>query len=391
MDLAKELETWFQNRPLWLQDAASKLLNTGILDEQAYNDLLKICGSEAGIEFEENDIPKAKTVSAAEFTKPEHAHKIEIISISNITGINALNPRTPLIISDQFTTIYGQNGTGKSGYTRLLKQVCGAKSLGQLHPNTFKEKPVSQSCEITYKVNGTGNTLISDASQGVNEYLSTIELYDHACGSVYVTNENELAYEPEILKLFSELTIASDVLSTKLDDLANELDSQKLHLPNEYANTKFSQWHKLISAKTTAAMVDQECSWNEEDLKNLDSLRVRLKEPDPKLKAEKIRKSKKEVDKLIAGFRSWEGKLSDEVCIKYNELHKDYLDKQSTASNYAKSVFENSPLKGVGEEAWSQLWECAKLYSEILAYPNIGFPNVEKEVACVLCQQSLDD
>ena len=146
MDLAKELEAWFKERPLWLQDAASKLLNTGILDEQAYNDLLKISGAEAGIQFEENDIPKAQTISATEFTKVGHTHKIEITSISNITGANALNPRTPLKISDQFTTIYGQNGTGKSGYTRLLKQVWGAKSLGQLHPNTFGEKPSTQSC-----------------------------------------------------------------------------------------------------------------------------------------------------------------------------------------------------------------------------------------------------
>jgi len=390
-DLMKDLEAWFKDRPIWLQDAASRLLANGILDEQDYNDLLKVCSAQAGVEFEGNEIPKPKSVPTVAIAKEAHVQKIEISSISKVVGVNALNPRTPLKISDRFTIIYGQNGTGKSGYTRLLKQICGAKNLGQLHPNAFKDKPASQSCEITYKVNGTEHQLLWDAKQGVNEHLAAIELYDSACGSVYVVNENQLAYEPEILKLFSALTVASDILSDKLDGLASALVSAKPQLPSEYSKTNHSKWYNSISSSTTDTVVEKQCSWTKEEQKSLDLLTIRLNEPDPKAKANKIRKSKKEVDKLVAGFRSWEEKLSDEACLKYHKLGKDSVNKQLAASAYAKSIFENSPLKGVGEEVWSLLWESARSYSQTIAYPEVEFPNTEKEAVCVLCEQPLDD
>jgi hypothetical protein len=391
MDIARDLETWFKGRPLWLQDAARKLLDSGALDEKAYDILFKICAAQVGIEIEKGDTPKPQCVSAADFSKVAHIQKVELSTISNVVGINALNPRVPLKISDRFTIVYGQNGTGKSGYTRLLKQVCGAKNLGQLYPNAFEGSQNNQSCEIAYKVYDTDHQLIWNADQGINEHLSSIELYDSDCGSVYVVNENQLAYEPEILKLFSALTKASDNLSSRLERLASQLVSKKPLLPQQYLKTEYSQWYSSISAKTTTEIVDNKCVWTKEDQKSLDLLLVRSKEPDPKAKAEKVKKSKKEVDKLIAGFRNWKGKLSDEACLKFHELAKDAKNKQLTASAYAKSVFESSPLKGIGEEAWALLWEHARSYSQTIAYPEIKFPNIDGEAVCVLCQQPLDD
>jgi hypothetical protein len=153
-NLAEELENWFKERPLWLQDATKRLLEKGELEENDYSDLLKICGKEAGVAFEGEEIPKGHPIPAGLFAQEEHAHKVEICSISNVAGVNALNPRKPLNIPDGLTVIYGQTGAGKSGYIRLLKQVCGAKNPGQLHPNAFKDLPARQSCRIEYKCDG---------------------------------------------------------------------------------------------------------------------------------------------------------------------------------------------------------------------------------------------
>jgi len=149
-NFSKDLDIWFKERPAWLQDATRRLLEKGELDDIDYGELLKICGTEAGIEFE-GEVPKAVGIPAGSFTQEEHAHKVELCSISNIVGINALNPKKPLAIPEGLTVIYGQNGAGKSGYTRLLKQICGAKNPGSLHPDAFKDRPASQSCTIIYK------------------------------------------------------------------------------------------------------------------------------------------------------------------------------------------------------------------------------------------------
>ena len=96
MDIARDLETWFKGRPLWLQDAARKLLDSGALDEKAYDILFKICAAQVGIEIEKGDTPKPQCVSAADFSKVAHIQKVELSTISNVVGINALNPRVPL-------------------------------------------------------------------------------------------------------------------------------------------------------------------------------------------------------------------------------------------------------------------------------------------------------
>lgn len=392
-NLAEELANWFKERPLWLQDATKRLLEKGELEKGDYSDLLKICGAEAGVEFEGQEIPKAQSIPAGSFSQAEYAHKVEICSISDVVGVNALNPRNPLNIPDGLTVIYGKTGAGKSGYTKLLKQICGAKNLGQLHPNAFKDPPTSQSCQIEYKYDGKVCNLNWDITQGINEQLSAIELYDSACGAVYVIDENELAYEPTLLRLFTELTTASDILSNRLDGLSRALVSAKPVLPNEYWMTKSGQWYRNITFLTTEAIIKQKCTWFEKDQESLDALNVRLRSPDPKANAIAIRRSKVQVDRLLATFRNWESKLSDDACSTYLASKKDCSVKQVAASEYAKRIFkkENSPLTGIGEDAWNLLWEHARAYSQNLAYPQVKFPNVEDGAVCVLCQQPLDD
>lgn len=390
-NLAEELENWFNKRPSWLQDATKRLLEKDELDEDDFSELLIICGNEAGVVFEGEVVPKALSIPSGSFSQEKHACKAEISSISNIVGVNALNPRKPLNIPEGLTVIYGQNGAGKSGYIRLLKQVCGAKNPGQLHPNAFKDQPASQSCKIEYRYKENDCELYWDISQGINEQLSSIQLYDAACGSIYVINENELAYEPPLLRLLTELTTASDTLSGRLDDLSKNLVSAKPLLPSEYGITKSGQWYAAITSKTTEETIKQKCAWVEEDQQSLDALNVRLNLQNPKASAEAIRKSKEQVDKLLTVFRNWETNLSNDACSEYIASKKDCSFKQLAASKYAKSIFENSPLTGIGDELWNKLWEHARAYSQEAAYPQLEFPNVGVDAVCVLCQQPLDE
>jgi len=389
--LMEELEIWFKSRPLWIQDAARRLLEKNELLEEDYSDLLKICGTEAGVEFSNEDIPKPISIPDGALAKEEQSSKIEISAISNVVGINALNPKKPLYIPDGLTVIYGRNGSGKSGYGRILKHVCGAKNPGQLYPNAYNAVPDSQSCQISYKCEGNNCELNWDITQGVNEQLSAIQLYDSACGTVYVTEENQLAYEPPLLRLFSNLTNACDTLSLRLNDLLRELVSSKPIFPNEYGLTTSKKKKKTLTSKITETIIEEKCTWLEEDQLALDNLNVRLKSPDPKASAQKIRNTNIQLDKLLATLRNWSLKLNDDSCSAYISFKKDYHDKQKVASEYAKRIFEDSPLDGIGEAAWSLLWEQARAYSEQVAYPEKVFPNTEENSVCVLCQQPLNN
>ena len=98
----------------------------------------------------------------------------------------------------------------------------------------------------------------------------------------------------------------------------------------------------------------------------------------------------KEFDRTNAHYSNlfWGASLS---ALSYLASKKDYSVKQLAASEYAKNIFDSSPLSGIGEDAWNLLWEHARAYSEEAAYSDRIFPNVEDGAACVLCQQSLDE
>ena len=57
----------------------------------------------------------------------------------------------------------------------------------------------------------------------------------------------------------------------------------------------------------------------------------------------------------------------------------------------AMNTSEDEPLSGVGSESWRLLWEAARNYSVVEAYPREPFPVTDNRSHCVLCQQSLDD
>ncbi len=48
-NILTHLEDWFTQRPLWLQDAASRIIQKGILEDSDLAELVLLCKKEAGL------------------------------------------------------------------------------------------------------------------------------------------------------------------------------------------------------------------------------------------------------------------------------------------------------------------------------------------------------
>jgi hypothetical protein len=208
-----ELEKWFKERPQWLQDAARRLFQAGIVKVDDLKELLVLCKSEAGIAVEGNDKLKPLPIPAALFNLRDAAIALKLDSISEVKGINALAPRKGLEFGNNpMVIVFGATGSGKSGYTRLLKHACGGKGLGILYGNVFAAAQPAQSCKFSYSLGTTKHDLPWTPAIGVHADLRTIALYDTDCAHVYVNNENELTYEPPLLSYFRILVeVCEDV------------------------------------------------------------------------------------------------------------------------------------------------------------------------------------
>lgn len=105
---AANLVKWFQERPFWIQEATRLLLGKENLTAADLSGLATLCKQQA---VEPKTTPKPAVLPEAAFAQKAAGLALRLKSISEIKGIDALNPRSPLTFNDEpLTIVYG--GTG---------------------------------------------------------------------------------------------------------------------------------------------------------------------------------------------------------------------------------------------------------------------------------------
>jgi len=379
-----ELKIWFENGPKWLQDCARRLIEKGSLEKKDYLDLLAISKKEAidqSVDF--------SGILKGSLALKESIKSIRLESVANICGINALCSDKPLEFGKTpICIIYGRNGSGKSGYVRLLKHACGVKNPGELLSNVFINNDKPLSAEITYTEEDQ-KKLINWSGEPIEE-LSGIEVYDTKCGLIYVNQENEVAYEPWILRLFSKLTEACTYLASLIKTEIERNISSKPDFPDEYESTNSYIWYKNISERTTENEVEEKTSWTSADKEELNEINNRLVEINPSRKAADLRRQISLIKEIVDDLKNLAKSFNNSKCNEYINAKKTAKIKRKLAKEHANKVFSKAPLEGIGTDEWRFLWEAARNYSSNHAYKTKVFPYTATNARCVLCQRKLD-
>jgi len=388
-ELLREIETWFGERPKWLQDATRRIIKNGEITDADLKELVDLCKAEADMG---TTTLKPMGIPLGSLNYKEEKVSLRLNTISNLTGINALSPRKPLILGDApITIVYGQNGSGKSGYVRVLKHACGARKPGKLLYNVFSKTGTKQGCTFSITNESSTKDIEWDSSLGVHDELRTVELYDSDCANVYVNDENEVAYEPWILSLFSQLAKICDKVGQVLKDEASKQISKKPKMPDNYVSTEVDTWYNKLAYKTKQTEIDGKCIWTAEFENELIQTKKRLSEANPADKAQKLRKTKTSAENFNSSLKKIKENFDNEKCESFLLAKSDALAKRKVADEDAKKVFEGASLEGVGTDTWKLLWESARGYSEKFAYPGKLFPNTHEDAKCILCNQPLNE
>lgn len=378
------LSEWFSERPKWLQVAASKLVEDKNFAANNIDELVSFCQKEA----EGALIGSGVSFPVSAFSKAA-VEPLRLSSISGVVGVNALAPRKPLEFGkNNLTVVYGLNGSGKSGYVRLLKHVCGARNLGVLHRNVYKPDSTEQAARITFEQDGTEKSHVW-SGQGICKELNSVDIFDTSFGRIFVSSEDEVRYEPPVLSFFSALIEVCEKVAGRLDAEVNRRQSKKPNMPADKKLTAEGVWYSSISAKTKLQDIEQHCTFESKDEAEMHTLQQRLAEQAPAEKAKQLQRQKQRVDALVLDARKYLEQLSDENCKRIIAAKKESTLKKLAADTAAEKVFSDSPLEGVGSEIWRELWDAARSYSVSLAYEELEYPNVSDSSRCVLCHQSL--
>lgn len=395
MTILQEIHKWSQTLPAWQQDAIRRLYLDRTLSSNDLEDLYAMAKVVHGIEDPDKRAPVK--LAAAEVAAPPVANRVvQIVAIKNLVNVNALAEKQSLPISPTgLTVVYGENGAGKSGYSRVLKKACRARDQAEaILPDARKPlgKAEPPRADFDVMVNGAPKPLSWVGGQDAPEELSEIAIFDSHCARAYVDNEGDFAYAPYGLDILEGLVKASTTVKTIA---TKELAANKPNLEPFAAlartPTKVGRLLFGLSASTKAKDIEELATLTEEELANLAILNKALAEVDPKQKAQALRLRASRFTGLANRIDAAVASVDDSKVKSLREL-VEKSNRAKQAAQLASRQFKETPglLPGTGGEPWEALFEAARSYAAI-SHAGHEFPKLPPDAACPLCQKTLGE
>lgn len=325
------------------------------------------------------------------------AAELRIDSLSSIRGVNALGDDAVLDFSQsQMTVVYGPNGAGKSGYARLMKHVCGARAMGSIHSNVFKQNPAAASALIKVtETRADGSTSPADlawqAADGPHSKLKAVPVFDSATALEFGDTATTATHLPRAMRFVGLLINISDDLANRLKARAVKLSSKLPNIPEDHAQSSAATILRKLTAKLTEEDVNNSCAFPDALNKERLALETALAQANPDVAHVKAVGELERLAQMATGISALKVSLSDESAQTLLDARNNAEVKRQASTAYATALLSGLPLKGVGDTVWGTLWDAAKAYSTGHAYPGHSFPHVGDEARCVLCQQTLGD
>jgi len=383
--MTNETRSWLNSQHPWIQEAALRLLTNNTTTPKDISDFVALIKANPQSKGAPKVYPSFGVGSAS-------ATQLRLVSIGDITGIDNLAPRVPLNFgTGNLVVIFGSNGSGKSGYARILKKACGKAGAKPLRPNVYLPIPSEQKCTITFSENGI---IIPSqpwiANSAAIPQLTSIDIFDTASGKVYIDGENEVSYKPAEIELFANLVNLCKIVEAALNSEQAQLKKVLPELPAQFATTTVASIYNKIQHNIIPIDLSALTEWTATDDHKLSELKVKLQTSDPLAVAKQRRVVKKQVDLIKSDIEQALLAVSPKSVNELRVLVQNAATARQASNESALAMTASSQLNGVGSETWRALWTAARAYSTTEAYPEISHPNIADGARCVLCHQELD-
>jgi energy-coupling factor transporter ATP-binding protein EcfA2 len=394
MAILQEILKWSAGLPAWQSDAIARLFAKEVLFDADLGDLFALLKAEHGIPDPQGRT--ANKLSAEQIPAPAAPNThIRLLALKNLRHVNRIAENQRLAFSPiGLTVIYGDNGSGKSGYSRVLKRACRARDQSEpIHPNAFLPPAQAGNAEAAFEIeiNGASEEIGWANGKAAPAILSSLAVFDSRCARSYLDDEGDFAYVPYGLDILEGLAGACKKLKGMVDTEYAQSAPDKSAFADLTGETAVGKLIAVLSHKTKPEQVETLATLTAEEIAQRAKLDKNLKEASPKEKATQLRIRASRIAK-VAQNATEKLALVDAVAVgKLRGLVEAYHAAQ-LAANLAAQQFKDdaSLLPGTGGETWKTLFEAARKFS-IEAYPDAIFPELGLGTQCPLCQQPLAD
>jgi energy-coupling factor transporter ATP-binding protein EcfA2 len=384
MTIEAEILVWAASRPLWQQVVLHELARGHVFSQPEIDTVaadLRAGKQPIGPGLQPNDIPGAQPAGGA----------VALRSVRDLANVNALLDAQELTFGAKgLTVIYGDNGSGKSGYARLIKDVSGARHHAPVHTNVFAHAVGNvQQAVIGFISGGVDGTSTWPAA--VSADLRAVRFYDEACGDAYIVADSELTYRPSALALLDGLIGVCDAVGAVLAEQLRNNQLARGTLPTLTPATGAAKFLSTLSATTTDGELDAACALAADAPQRLGVItqeEARLRATDPAKERTRLETLAGKLEQVSRHLDGLDAALGDVEAARTFDLRDRALALRAAATMASEQSFEGEPVDGVGSQTWRTLWEAARRFSLTESYPDRDFPATD-DASCLLCHQAL--
>ena len=389
--LTDEILKWSTNILDWQRDALRRLVVAGDLDDKDVAELTEICKASHGLSEETTSIPLSEEHIP---TASSDTQRVILDSITHKKGVNALAENQTLRFGPQITTVYGDNGAGKTGYIRILKTACLARSREKILSNVVSgEAPEPYEVTIGYI---KGENPPTEWNDGNDPDLARVSIFDTQCASVYLTEKTDVAFRPYGLDLFDRLVQASKQVKERLEYEQQEHAVSRIPGPLSAIPEETSVGKVLakISGLTNPDDVRALATLTDAEVARIDIVNksiADLRSADPGKQVRRLELLQQRASRIKEHMDNVLKVLSSENIESIADAREELRRCTQAVDDLREATIQSGTLPGTGNSRWKALWESAKEYSYKDAYPGEEFPFTADQAKCVLCQQDLVD
>lgn len=280
----------------WQQDALRRVVLKDKISETDLAELERLCRAQHGADVGAQPALKVNPLAAAHLPPaPGAESSVSIVSVGNLQHVNRIPSDQVLLFgaSPGLAVIYGDNGSGKSGYARVIKKACRTRGAPpEILPDALTSAPVgTPSANVTFHSNSSDVPVTWRDGVASDSRLANVFVFDASSAGHYLREDGPAAFIPHGLDVLPALSRVCDEIRARIQ---KDIDSAEQAISTTAKNWKYSgtthvgQMVEELSASTTTAEVDVLSRVDDTQVKRLHDFREALKS-DPEQKAKETR------------------------------------------------------------------------------------------------------
>ena len=390
--LETEVKEFVNSQPYWAKYLCSEILAGNEITELIINNSYSHLLQELRLKDKTNapELPIYFNPNASDDFRTNLLFK----SLEKVEGVNALSENQIIELTKNLTIIYGTNGAGKSGYTRLLKKVFYSKDKSNILPNinvTSGNKPISATFKFT---SDADEILLKYPEDSENGIFNQFSVFDGDVGKKHLSVRNDFSFRPASLQFFGIFNASLEKLHSMLQNEISNKNTTNPFMDDDIFRGESSIKNFLIqlSHESNLDNLNIHRPYTEKDKENklkkikfYDDLKISLAQKEETIK--KLRTVKEQLLTKKEVLLKINGQFNT---TKLNSLIADISDlksKEEIASKEGIKKFESYNIQGIGTIEWKKFIEAAQNFVLIQGeneYPILGDD-------CIFCQQELND